>query len=208
MIVPGTQDPYSDIPGVVPRKMRRVAWQPYGFVLTRLHYRYKKNGLDEDLVFRTAGPIVGGRGMPDQNGDLHERRAQASGINNFQGRYVILHPWEEAIECENPQRGTWGGPPGRPEPKPFAAPNIMLEGSAAPTLTNQLPGLIQTDIPELDLKARPPEPEPETHDSAGPASGDTSTSDGCSVSAARTASLGWIALIIVAMWLTRRGAVY
>ncbi|MDH3624448.1 MAG: DUF2330 domain-containing protein [Myxococcales bacterium] len=208
VIIPGAQDPYSDIPGVVAPKVRRVAWQPYGFVLTRLHYRYDKSGLDEDLVFRTAGPIVGGRGMPDQNGDLHERRAQASGMNNFQGRYVILHRWEGAIACQNPQRGIWGGPPGRPQPKPFAAPNTMLEGGTTRTLTNQLPGLIQTDIPELDLKARPQEPEPKTQDGSGPASGDTSTSDGCSVSAARTASLGWIALIMVAMWLTRRRAVY
>jgi hypothetical protein len=210
VIVPGAQDPYSDIPGVVPRKTRRVAWQPYGFVLTRLHYRYGKSGLDEDLVFRAAGPIVGGRGMPDQNGDLHERRAEASGTNNFQGRYVILHPWKGALACDNPQRGMWGGPPGRPGPKPFAAPSPMFEGATAPTLTNQLPGLIQTDIPELDLKARPPEPEPKTQDGAGPASGGASTSPsgGCSISATRTASLGWIALIIVAMWLTRRRVVY
>ncbi len=208
VIIPGAQDPYSDIPGVVPQKTRRVVWQPYGFVLTRLHYRYKKSGLGEDLVFRTAGPIVGGRGMPDRNGDLHERRAQASRMNNFQGRYVILHRWEGPIACANPQRGMWGGPPGGPQPKPFAATNTMLEGGTIPTLTNRLPQLIQTDIPELDLKARPPEQEPKTQEGTGPASSDTRTSDGCSMSAAKTASLGWIALIMVAMWLTRRRAVY
>ena len=38
----------------------------------------------------------------------------------------------------------------------------------------------------------------------GGPSGDTSTYDGCSVSAAKSASFGWIALSIVAMWLTRR----
>ncbi|MDH5493416.1 MAG: DUF2330 domain-containing protein, partial [Myxococcales bacterium] len=40
----------------------------YGFVLTRLHYRYGPDGLGEDLFFRPAEPIVGGRGMPDAEG--------------------------------------------------------------------------------------------------------------------------------------------
>jgi hypothetical protein len=208
VIVPGEQDPYSDIPGVVPQRKQRPSWQPYGFVLTRLHYRYDKDGLDEDLVFRAAGPIVGGRGMPDQKGELGERRAQASSVNNFQGRYVILHRWEGKLACENPQRGTWGGPPGGPTPRPFAAGNTALQGTTTKTLTGQLPALIQTDIPELDLEAGTvdlaPKSAPGSGDGEGGPSGDTSTSDGCSVSAAKSASFGWIALCIVAMWLTRR----
>jgi len=208
VLVPGEKDPYSDIPGVVPQRRPPQRWRPSGFVLTRLHYRYDKDGLDEDLVFRAAGPIVGGRGMPDQKGQLGERRAQASSINNFQGRYVILNPWEGEIACDNPQRGIWGGPPGRPEPRPFAAGNTALKGTATKTLTNQLPGLIQTDIPELDLEAGvvevSPKGKPDPGDGKSGPSGDTSTSDGCSVSAAKSASLGWIALCIVAMWLTRR----
>ena len=31
-------------------------------------------------------------------------------MNNFQGRYAIRHPWVGPIDCENPQRGRWGGP--------------------------------------------------------------------------------------------------
>jgi hypothetical protein len=206
VLVPSEKDPYSDIPGVVPQRRPPPRWRPSGFVLTRLHYRYDKDGLDEDLVFRAAGPIVGGRGMPDQQGQLGERRAQASSINNFQGRYVILHPWEGAISCENPVRGTWGGPPGGPEPRPFAAGNTALKGGADKTLTNQLPGLIKTDIPELDLEAGAFEKEPkrDPDGAKGQPKGDAGSSDGCTVSAARSASLGWIALGFVAMWLGRR----
>jgi hypothetical protein len=146
--------------------------------------------------------------MPDQKGELGERRAQASSVNNFQGRYVILHRWEGKLACENPQRGTWGGPPGGPAPKPFAAGNTALRGTTMKTLTGQLPALIQTDIPELDLEAGTvdlaPKSAPGSGDGEGGPSGDTSTSDGCSVSAAKSASFGWIALCIVAMWLTRR----
>ena len=209
VVTPGATDSYSDIPGVIPRKTR-PAFRPYGFVLTRLHYRYGKDGLDEDLVFRAAGPIVGGRGMPDRNGDLAERRAEASPVNNFQGRYVILHPWEGPVQCENPQRGMWGGPPGRFEPKPFAAPSNMLEGAGTPARINQLPSLIQTDIPELGLKAQPAEPEPTPQSGEGPSSTGASptAANGCGVGAKATVSLGWIAASIVAMWLVRRRAVH
>jgi hypothetical protein len=34
-------------------------------------------------------------------------------LNNFQGRYAMLHPWVGPVACESPQRGAWGGPPDR-----------------------------------------------------------------------------------------------
>lgn len=198
-------DPYSNIPGVVPQRRVRSRWQLGGFVLTRLHYRYEKGGLDEDLVFRAAGPIVGGRGMPDREGQLAERRAQASSYDNFQGRYVILHPWEGPITCSSPERGTWGGPPGRSMPRPFAAGNTALEGTAPKMLTRQLPGVIRTDIPELDLEVGTVDLEPKSLGAPSDAGG--ADSEGCAVSAGQSASLGWIAVGIVAMWLARRRTV-
>jgi MYXO-CTERM domain-containing protein len=51
-------------------------------------------------------------------------------VNNFQGRYAILHKWEGAIECESPNRGRWGGPPGQPMPV-WGAPNPLLRGDEA-----------------------------------------------------------------------------
>jgi len=93
-----------------------------GFTLTRLHYRYDADSLGEDLVFRAAPGVVGGRGMPDGQGRLQEQGAQNQGFNNFQGRYVMLHWWEGPISCENPVRGRWGGPPsGGGIPQPVAA---------------------------------------------------------------------------------------
>ena len=167
----GKPDPYADIPGVIPKKQTRrpIRWQPQGFVLTRLHYRYDRNGLDEDLVFKVAPPIVGGRGMPDRNGEFQERRGmpQQGGINNFQGRYIILHPWEGNVACEFPQRGTWGGPPGQGRPRPYVAGNTALKGVSAKSATRILPMLIKTDIPEIGLKAKkqtePPKPSSEAN---------------------------------------------
>jgi hypothetical protein len=204
VLTPVEEDPYSDIPGVIPSRRPPQRRRPSSFVLTRLHYRYDKDDLGEDLVFRAAGPIVGGRGMPDQKGELQERRAQAASYNNFQGRYVILHPWEGEVACDNPMRGRWGGPPGESMPKPFAAGNTSLQPGVRTTLTNRLPTLIETDIPELDLKATEGEVAPKGKPKSDPAG---SSSSSCAVGPRATASLGWIAVGIVAMCLARRRTV-
>jgi hypothetical protein len=91
-----------------------------GFVITRLHARYAKDALGDDLFFRAAPPIVGGREFA-QNGRTLEQGALPSAQNNFQARYAIRHPWTGPIACSNPQRGIWGGPPDGREPVQAAA---------------------------------------------------------------------------------------
>jgi hypothetical protein len=81
-----------------------------GFTVTRLHARYTKDSLGEDLYFRAAPPIVGGREMRQEGGKL-EQGAHPDQTNNFQGRYSIRHPWTGPIACKNPVRGIWGEPP-------------------------------------------------------------------------------------------------
>jgi len=80
------------------------------WVLTRMHTRYSKDTLSEDLVFVEAGPVRGGRGSAgaslEQPGSVEPAR-----VNNFQGRYIIRHYWEGPVKCENPVYGRWGGPP-------------------------------------------------------------------------------------------------
>jgi hypothetical protein len=82
-----------------------------GFVLTRLHARYSKDALGDDLFFRAAPPIVGGREFMQSDGKL-EQGARPDATNNFQARYIIRHPWTGPIACDHPRRGVWGGPPG------------------------------------------------------------------------------------------------
>jgi len=88
------------------------------FVITRLHARYSKEALGDDLVFRPAPPIVGGREFMQNDGKL-ERGARPDSSNNFQARYVIRHPWTGPIACKQPRRGVWGGKPGM---DPWATP--------------------------------------------------------------------------------------
>ena len=80
------------------------------YVLTRLHARYDKASLGEDLVFRAAKPIVGGREFLT-NGTTLEQGSRPDGYNNFQARYAIRYPWSGPVACKDPVYGRWGGPP-------------------------------------------------------------------------------------------------
>ena len=86
-----------------------ISWD---FVLTRLHARYDKASLGEDLVFERAPAIVGGREFMQEDGQL-ERGARLAeyGGDNFQARYIIRHPWTGEIACDSPRRGMWGPKP-------------------------------------------------------------------------------------------------
>ncbi len=114
------------------------------WTLTRLHFRYDDEVLGEDIVFRQASRIHGGRGTPDREGKLHEQRAaEWSGPNNFQGRYIMLHPFEGDIDCREPQHGFWGGPPNQRGYQ--GQPNVQSSPSA---LTADPSALAQVNLSE------------------------------------------------------------
>jgi hypothetical protein len=151
-----TRDDAQPTPNPNAGRGRRMYRGSFGLVLTRLHARYGKDGVPNDLVFKTATPIVGGREHRNSLGEL-EHGAEASGMNNFQGRYAIRHEWTGPIACENPVRGRWGGPPpgaGIATPRPTAATNIAF----APRGNVQLPNLVVKDIPEIAVQQGVPFP--------------------------------------------------
>ena len=123
----------------------------YDLVVTRLHARYDKAALGEDLVFRKAKPIVGGREV--MMGDRLETGNRPDSVNNFQARYAIRHPWTGAIDCSEPNRGVWGGPPdGDGAPGPRAAQNLAFAPRGGATLAS----FVEHDVPEIDLKLDAP----------------------------------------------------
>lgn len=81
----------------------------FRWTLTRLHARYGRDEVGEDLVFKRAEPIVGGREF--LNDGKIEKGAVPSDTNQFQGRYIIRHEWQGKVTCESPTYGRWGGPP-------------------------------------------------------------------------------------------------
>ncbi|MBK6463408.1 MAG: DUF2330 domain-containing protein [Myxococcales bacterium] len=152
-----------------------------GFVITRLHARYTKESLGEDLVFRAAPAIMGGREQRGAGGRLEERSQPSPYANNFQARYAVRHPWTGPIACEHPQRGRWGGPPsgitGDPRPKPalglaFAPRNMQLASflrSDAPELGVTAAGALVSGVGPTGVSAPGPTPGPSVD--AGPTPG-------------------------------------
>lgn len=124
------------------------------WVLTRLHTRYDRRTLSEDLILRAAKPVVGGRANWD--GTLGDQGPnvlpQEGAVNNFQGRYIIRHYWEGAVSCKEPRYGLWGGPPsgGAGRKAPAAATDL----ANAPRGQVKLDAVIQSAVPSLGLTAK------------------------------------------------------
>ncbi len=141
----------------------RGRWRPSGFVLTRLHARYGSDSLGEDLVFRKAGPITGGREFmvaPPSDPDLKknekpklETGSQPGSVNNFQGRYAIRHPWTGPITCAEPVRGRWGGPPsGTSSSQTTVAKDLAFAPRGGDV---KLASFVRHDVPEIHLQGAP-----------------------------------------------------
>ncbi len=69
-------------------------------------------------------------------------------MNNFQGRYVILHPWAGAVACENPQRGSWGGPPVGGPPMESATSRLTTGAAAMPAPVS-LAAVVEDGLPTV-----------------------------------------------------------
>ena len=124
----------------------------WSFVLTRLHARYGKDAIGEDLVFRAAPGILGGREQQDDKGKLEEG-AQPSSYNNFQARYAVRHPWTGKIYCHDPIRGRWGGPPAAQQQQIAAGPVAATDLAFAPRGKIELASMVLSDVEEIGVRA-------------------------------------------------------
>lgn len=132
------------------RQYRQRQWaRSQGWVLTRLHARYSSKDLKDDLIFKAAKPIIGGRGMPyGWPAKVREEGAQISTFNNFQGRYIMLQKWKGKIACKKPRRGMWGGPSSRYQPNPsFALRNGAFASRKAVKLSRVIRSKNQPGLP-------------------------------------------------------------
>jgi hypothetical protein len=106
--------------------------------ITRLHLRYTKESLTDDLVFKQVEPIHGG--IPGV------AKAEPAKANRFQGRYVI---WKRGSNCGGSSNVVSSG---------LAGTNGVM--SKKTTLDKPIEELLVTDIPELDLVAKGKLPPP------------------------------------------------
>ena len=180
-----------------------------GFTITRLHARYTKGSLGEDLVFRAAGPIEGGREFlvrdadADDRGKLeHGSRPAQYGQNQFQGRYAIRHPWTGPITCEHPTRGRWGGPPNG-EHKPDIQPALDL--AFAKREPAKLASFLRSDAPELGIQVGVPAPTPTPAQAGDETTATTPTKGGCAgCSTTPGQGAASFSVLTLALTLTRR----
>ena len=184
-------------------------------MLTRLHARYGKDGISEDLIFKEAKGIAGGREWR-QGGQL-EQQSKPSPRNMFQARYAIRHAWKGKIECESPIRGRWGGPPRGSDQsaKPKAAKDLAFVKRGA-----ELARLVAQDVPEIAVTANaaggpsPKDPgtaEPSEKPSTPPNTGDDAKkkeSKGCAASGTHSGGLlALLGLVALIGWRRRRSEV-
>ena len=112
----------------------------------RWHARYGKSDMKDDLRFREASPITGGREVWSRQG--LEYGAAPATVNNFQARYAIRYWWTGPMKCKNPRRGVWGGPPNGGASQVLAASKTAF----APRGKLQLAGVIKRDLWEIGYK--------------------------------------------------------
>jgi hypothetical protein len=117
------------------------------WVVTRLHTRYDKLTLNEDLIFRAARPAVGGRAEREDGGGPWKGVTRSDESNNFQARYIIRHYWGKKVTCDNPERNVWGGPPNGRSPRPQAARDLanVARGQL------ELATVVKTKVPPMGL---------------------------------------------------------
>jgi hypothetical protein len=122
------------------------------WVLTRLHTRYAKETLSEDLIFRTASPVVGGRSTWEGTSMELPGEVKPDSTNNFQGRYIIRHYWQGPIACPNPRFNRWGGPPNGSS---AGAPQAAQDLANQPRGQVALKKVVRSALPTYDLPGQP-----------------------------------------------------
>ncbi len=105
----------------------------YGsFIISRMHTRMTDESPKQDLIFREAPAVMGGRENRDQRGILEVGASTSRWGNAFQTRFVIRHPWTQPMQCAAPHRGVWSGV--NPEGiaiAPLAATNVAASDPVA-----------------------------------------------------------------------------
>ncbi|MDI1478664.1 DUF2330 domain-containing protein [Polyangium sp. y55x31] len=139
----GSCDPCPG-PMLSPEELRLLGAPSGMAVHTRLHARYRKEALREDLVLRDAPPIQGGRGGEGQ-------AAVPAEVSTFQGRYLLRHRWQGPVTCPNPDFDIWGGPPSADlvSVRPAAPSSEVARGKV------HLSEMLRDSVPAAGIVAKP-----------------------------------------------------
>ena len=161
----------------------------FNWTLTRLHARYAKGSLGEDLIFKTAGAIVGGRQVA-RDGAL-EKGASTSdlGFNQFQGRYIMRNYWTGPVSCSNPDWDRWG-----PAGSGASVAVGPTSGGSTEASSDELEFMVREDVAALGLDMMNPPPEP----------GELASGCGCAAPGSGAVPAGGLALFVFGVFGLRR----
>ena len=150
----GPKLPVRPAPASGPVPRRKYYGLRSSFVLTRLHARYSRDAVADDLLFREAPPLTGGREERRADGSLDTAAVVGSdagyATNAFQGRYAVRHAWAGPVACPAPVRNVWGGPPNGLD-NGGVKPAVGL--AYAPRGNMQLASFLRTDVTALGVVA-------------------------------------------------------
>src|SRR5205823_12076583 len=129
------------LPGI--KSDQDIAAFAHAATFTRLHLRYTKESLSDDLVFKAAEAIVGGIPEVAKTGPAKN--------NRFQGRYIIRHPFD-VNQCYRYYGG--GIANGPVMPMGFNATLAGQSGNKAAqgALKEPVESFIVGDVAELGMK--------------------------------------------------------
>jgi len=116
-------------------------------VITRLHVRYDKTTLGDDIVFRAVDPIAGGREVFAADATRPEEGTKASPNNEFQARYTIRHSWAGPVACGTPVRGVWLTQP--PAGTTASGPKTATSLASAPRGNIKLSSYVYAGLDDL-----------------------------------------------------------
>jgi hypothetical protein len=179
---------------------RRALLERNGYVITRLHHRYGKDTLTEDIRVRPAEHVQGGVGTPvganaELPGDVEPAKE-----SRLQTRYSVSHPSKRVIQCDDPKRWRWGkAPPSyRGLRKTWTARDLGYKKRDKFALKD----VIKSSVPALGISvAAAAEAAP------APAASEAKQESGCSVTAGRRPSprgaLLGVAALLGAVFLRR-----
>jgi hypothetical protein len=196
----GSCDPCPE-PPLTPQELATLGADVRGggqraYTLTRLHARYPKDGVADDLTFLAVDGVTGGREVREADGSLAQDARENRNGNDFQARYAIRHAWTGPLACASPRRGVWGPPPG-------SVPAVMAaQGLArAPRGAAKLEQLVAADVPALAVRAAgaavaPPAVPPTAPHTPDPPAGTAPSGCGCGASGRADAS--WVLALVIA----------
>lgn len=155
---------------------RRALLERNAYVITRLHHRFGKDTLKEDIRVQPAEHVQGGVGTPvGPNAEL-PGDVQPAKESRLQTRYSVAHPSKRVIQCEDPKRWRWGkAPPSyRGLRKTWTARDLGYKKRDKFVLKD----VIKSSVPALGISvAAAAEAAP------GPAAAEAKQESGCSVAA-------------------------